>query len=318
MTLTFLQNPAGLTPSTISKPIDSLNIGFSGTNGSNYSVTNVTVIIHYTDNTTSIRENIMGSSYKIEVVPGKQISSVDVINLSTDSFLVNGVTTGVISSVIEPDDVNLNFSIDIIDTDGDIGSNSFGIGIDAKGTLTGTSNNDAILGTSENDIISGGAGDDNIDGGNDIINGGACNDTIVYDSNDSVIDGGVGNDTLILSGSDSIDFSSIPDNTIQSIENIDMTALGSQSVLNLTLADVMDMVPDASGISGTNVSSTDHVLRITGDNTDNVSLDSIIGAGVWSKGTTETIDSVTYDVYTNNTESSYKVLIQTDIIDTTV
>ena len=62
--------------------------------------------------------------------------------------------------------------------------------------------------------------------------------------------------------------------------------------------------------------STEKTLKIIGDAGDSVELTNT-GTNSWSTTSTQTIDSVTYDVYTNSEDSSYKVLIQTPIVETT-
>jgi hypothetical protein len=132
------------------------------------------------------------------------------------------------------------------------------------------------------------------------------------------IDGGDGIDTLVLSGNESIDFSSIPDNSIVSIEHIDLTADGAQSVSKLTLSDVVDLVPNISGITdtATNISSSDHLLKITGDGEDSVSLLNTTDSWTKASSTYTDVDSIVYDVFSNNEDSSYKVLIQQNVQDT--
>ncbi|MGE4461605.1 MAG: immunoglobulin-like domain-containing protein [Arcobacter sp.] len=132
------------------------------------------------------------------------------------------------------------------------------------------------------------------------------------------IDGGDGIDTLVLSGNESIDFSSIPDNSIVSIEHIDLTADGAQSVSKLTLSDVVDLVPNISGITdtATNISSSDHLLKITGDGEDSVSLLNTTESWTKASSTYTDVDSIVYDVFSNNEDSSYKVLIQQNVQDT--
>jgi Ca2+-binding RTX toxin-like protein len=197
MTLEFLTNTKVGAESTI-KPIDSVKVGFVSNNGESVSVSNVTVVVHYSNNTTSLRENISGSSYEVAVEPGKYITSIDVVNLSTTDFLINSVTTGFVTNVINPPDVNLDFSLSIVDTDGDSASYSFGVGIDSTGGLIGTSSDDAILGTSGADIISGDVGDDILSGlaGNDTINADIGNDTLIGGDGNDIINGEEGNDTL--------------------------------------------------------------------------------------------------------------------------
>ena len=125
---------------------------------------------------------------------------------------------------------------------------------------------------------------------------------ISYDSTHTLIDGGAGDDTLILDALDGdIDFSALDNPEIKNIEKIDLSD-GDHNLENLRLDDVMDMVDPS-----------DKMLLITGDSSDSVELEN--GSGTWTTSTTQTIDSVTYDVYTNSEDSSYKVLIQTDVTD---
>ena len=103
---------------------------------------------------------------------------------------------------------------------------------------------------------------------------------------------------------DNIDFSLLNNSVIKNIESIDLTA-GTHSLTKLSLQDVMDMTDN-----------TDRTLKIMGDAGDSVQLTGT-GTNNWSSNTTQTIDSVTYDVYTNSQDTSYRVLIQTPITDTT-
>ncbi|MDD2292164.1 MAG: hypothetical protein PHV52_07790, partial [Aliarcobacter sp.] len=173
-------------------------------------------------------------------------------------------------------------------------------------TLEGQDGPDFLIGGRGNDTLNGGAGNDYLDGGEgrDTLNGGTGDDTLVFDKNDATIDGGVGKDTLVLGSNDNIDFSALDNSIIKNIETIDLNA-GSHSLTKLSLQDVIDMTD-----------STDKTLRIIGDAGDSVQLTGT-ETNSWSTNSTQTIDSVTYDVYTNSEDTSYKVLIQTPIVDTT-
>ena len=172
--------------------------------------------------------------------------------------------------------------------------------ITASVTSTETTGDEAVITVTDTSILSveAGSGDDEID----------------YTNNTS-IDGGEGVDTLILSNSDSIDFSNVNQGaaqTISSIENIDLTASGTQSIAKLTLADVVQLTQDQVDSNG------NHILKITGSDTsstneDSVNLlntiDSVTGKGAWTSSGIETIDNVSYNVYTNDTDPTYKVAI---------
>ena len=97
----------------------------------------------------------------------------------------------------------------------------------------------------------------------------------------------------------SLDFSKIDSiNTLKNIDTINLSADGENKLDNLTLQDVLDMT-DSSNI-----------LKITGTSDDEVSFK---GTG-WSK-TTETIDSKTFNVYSNSGNADVKVKVEHAITD---
>ena len=123
--------------------------------------------------------------------------------------------------------------------------------------------------------------------------------TATEDNDNSDLAVSIQNDisTLILDDDDTIDLSITDTKTdFKDIENIDLTANGSQEILNLSLDDVIENSDD------------NHELKITGDRSDKVTL-----TDDWSANSTKTIDNITYDVYDNDSDNTYKVLIQTDI-----
>ncbi|MGA1931984.1 immunoglobulin-like domain-containing protein [Arcobacter sp. YIC-464] len=128
----------------------------------------------------------------------------------------------------------------------------------------------------------------------------------VFDySSATSIDGGAGSDELVLSLNDgNIDFSALNNPEIKNIESINLDE-GNHSLTKLSLDDVIQMTD-----------STDKTLVIKGDLSDSVELKDT--TGTWATSSTQIIDNVTYDVYTNTDDSTYKVLIQTDIVDTIV
>ena len=105
----------------------------------------------------------------------------------------------------------------------------------------GTSANNTITGTAGDDSISALAGDDTIIGGGgaDIVLGGVGKDRIVVsDLTFRLIDGGGGSDTLALSGADMPLNLSAALPFLRSIETIDLTGTGNNSVM-LTAASVL-------------------------------------------------------------------------------
>jgi Ca2+-binding RTX toxin-like protein len=108
------------------------------------------------------------------------------------------VTTGVLVTEIQPDDVQLAFEAVIVDGDGNESAYNFNVGIDAQGSTVGSATNNVILGTSGNDTISAVTTDAIIDGGtgNDILNGSTGNDILIGGSGDDTLTGGAGNDIM--------------------------------------------------------------------------------------------------------------------------
>ncbi len=117
-----------------------------------------------------------------------------------------------------------------------------------------------------NDILYGGAGNDTLDGGDqaDTLDGGTGNDILSWDSADTAIDGGSGTDTLRVAGGD-VDLIAFA-GTIQGIEQIDLEADAGANNLTLTMSDVLNM------------SDTD-ILTVDGDTGDSINA----GTG-WTDG----------------------------------
>ncbi|MDP1942789.1 immunoglobulin-like domain-containing protein [Rhodoferax sp.] len=113
-------------------------------------------------------ETLGNSNY----VLGAPIFGVEIISAEADgSFRVNGVEVGV-SSNVPPADLSYNFTLNLVDGDGDAVAQSFSVHLDgdATGTLVveaiaGTSGPDTLTGTGANDVLIGGGGDDTLTGG---------------------------------------------------------------------------------------------------------------------------------------------------------
>lgn len=255
--------------------------------------------------TGSTNDTVSGGDGNDEIYSG---AGNDIVNGGAGADILDGgLGNDTLSYATDTTGVNINLSNNTVsggDAQGDI--------ISGFENVTGGSGNDTIIGDSNVNVINGGTGNDYLDGGAgaDTINGGAGNDTIVYDSNDSVIDGGAGIDTIILDNTDSIDLSNVT-----RVENIDMTATGNQTA-NLSLSDVINMDLETSTVisntGNVNDNLTGHILKITGDSGDTVNLTNTTG---WTPSTFTDSNDVSYDVYTNNTDTSYKVLVQTEITD---
>ncbi|MCG3688625.1 hypothetical protein ACN4FE_02315 [Aliarcobacter butzleri] len=111
--------------------------------------------------------------------------------------------------------------------------------------------------------------------------------------------------TLTLGKEMNIDFSKIESGDIKDVSTIDLGAQGENKLLNLTLQDVMDI--GKKDISG-NIN-----LTILGDEKDGVSFAKNDG---WKKSeTTITENNKTFDVYTNDGNSTVQVKVEQPISD---
>ncbi len=149
------------------------------------------------------------------------------------------------------------------------------LGESGANVLLGDASANRINGAGGNDLVSGG-------GGADVLLGGRGNDILaVSDLNFSRIVGGNGNDTLRLDGSGMVlNLTTIPDNRLQGIEEIDITGVNANNTLILNHREVLNL----SGSSNTLI-----VRRNAGDVVN-------IGAG-WTQLANELIGVSPFLVY---------------------
>ncbi|WP_455756579.1 hypothetical protein [Sulfurimonas sp.] len=165
---------------------------------------------------------------------------------------------------------------DVTNVDAINGSNSHDtiVGNESVHNYDGGAGNDNITATSGDDTIVGGAGRDTIDAG-------AGDDTIAFDTADT-IDGGEGLDTLAIDDGMSIDFSAL-DDKISNIEVLDLGE-GAQNITSLSTEDVLD------------VTDADNILRIDGDSSDSIDLNTEGPDAEWTLGDFKT-DAETGNTY---------------------
>ncbi|HEY9693822.1 MAG TPA: hypothetical protein V6D15_16575 [Oculatellaceae cyanobacterium] len=255
-----------------------------------------------------------GATYdsKSYVVFGK--SDTTVVNLSaleagTGGFVINGAAeydnSGI--SVSNAGDVNGDGFSDLI-----VGANLadpsevsnagksyviYGGNFTGAVTQRGTAKVDVLTGISATDVIVGGMSDDILTGGGgaDVLYGGAGDDILgISDTSFKRIDGGTGNDTLRVNASlIGLDLTSIANNLIMGIEQIDLTGTGDNS-LTFTKLDLQHLSDDGNQLI---------VLGNAGD--------TITSTGQsWIAGSTETIGSNLYQSYTVGNST---LLVDTDI-----
>ena len=173
-------------------------------------------------------------------------------------------------------------------------------------------NQSEYSGTSADELFVAGEGDNILigNGGTDVFNAGAGNDTIIIDSNNLTklysntlsnnllarVDGGGDIDTLKLSGSNlRLDLTHIDNGRIQDIEVIDLTGSGDNTLI-LNLNDLLD------------ISSSTNILKVIGNSGDKVDIELNDNAFVQNSAS-ETKDGITYHVYSNANASTAELWI---------
>ncbi|MGB2786354.1 VCBS domain-containing protein [Psychrobacter sp.] len=286
-----------------------------------------TVNIAITDNGVSLTDDVLRFRVKST---GEMLTAV--WDDAANSYTITGITPEQINDLQIQSSVplkgDLDFALSTTDTVGAMTDTS-GVYTDNNGelpsisvdiafskTFVGTAENDIVdasgqsvavnyKGGAGDDILIGGSGNDLIDGGTGVntLKGGAGNDKIVFSVDNALMDGGAGNDTLLINVADtSIDFSSFDATVFESIETIDMTGNGAQTLTNLSTSDVLDIINDTV--------MSNKGLVINGDSADSVSLT----GNDWTNSGTTTQGGNSYNVYSfSDTNGTHELLIQTDI-----
>ena len=265
---------------------------------------------------------IDGQSYSADTFPADGLNAANgklVLDFDTGEYTYTVVGTNGLQDYSE------TFVVTAVDKDGDavdfnltmnvsVGENTNVTG-DASSSINTTDGSDNV--TIDGDITSGAnvstnAGDDTVTLGGTIDGGstldlGVGDDTANLTSNSvnlgGIIDGGEGFDALSFSDDISIDFSGLADN-ISNIESVDLGA-GAQNITSLSIADVLEMT------------DTDNTLRIDGDSSDHISLNTNTdGSGEWTLGDfkTDAETGVTYQEATGiEGDSTITLEISTEI-----
>jgi hypothetical protein len=237
-----------------------------------------------------------------------ELSDVDAGN---GGFVINGISANDYSgySVAGAGDVNGDGFSDLVvgsygdDPNGSTSGASFVIfGGQGTSATVGTTGNDTLTGDMTANQLVAGQGNDTLigNGGGDVLRGGAGDDVlIIRDTAFSSLDGGLGKDSLRLDTNINFNLTAISNSRLTSIEEIDLNNTGS--TLTLGNDDILSIVGDEAANN----------LRIIGGVTDHLD---IIGSGFFDSGIDTTINTVTFDIYTNSAlDSSVNLLVDQDI-----
>ena len=256
LTLEFLQGDADLDPDTHptdTQAVDSVALTFDvSTDNSGDETVTVTYILHLEDGSIEFFEDnevLDGGTLTLTSTSGLQILSVDVVNedIDGDSFFISGAETTIETEIL-PDDLLLDFGVEVVDGDGDSTSDSFQITIDTDGNVTGTSGDDLLIagdGSIETFIWSDG------DSGTDTVTGFNVGEGDVLDISDLI--GDVAEDSSILDSY--LNFSLVDGNTV-----IEVDADGALNGSSTDQTIVLEGVDLTSGGTLTDVQIIDSLL----------------------------------------------------------
>ncbi|CAB5501617.1 hypothetical protein THERMOT_1455, partial [Bathymodiolus thermophilus thioautotrophic gill symbiont] len=216
-------------------------------------------------------------------------------NKTGKSFVVFGKTNTKAVNLLDVSK-SIGFIGHIIDFQGDINANK----------------NDTLVGTAVNELFVAGLGNDTLigNGGTDVFNAGAGNDTIVINGDNLAklysnkfsshllarVNGGGNTDTLKLEGDNLfLNLVKIDNGRIQDIEIIDLRS--NSNVLRLNLNDLLD------------ISSETNTLKVIGNSGGNVEA-----IGFTKLGADETVDGVTYEVYSHADAPTARLWVEQNLI----
>ena len=240
-------------------------------------------------------------------------AGTDTLNLQGDYSggltLGAGTLVGIETLQVSTGNIFVSYSYNLTSDDGNVAAGQT-LAVDASGlvstetlTFDGSAETDgsfAFTGGAGNDVLTGGAQNDTFDlthGGNDTVHGGGGDDTFSFGgafTAADTVDGGTGNDTLALNGnySGGITFGAT---TLTSIENLDLAAGHSYHLTtdDANVAAGETLTVDAHLLTAANVltfngsAETNGIFAITGgagDDTVSLSLAAVFGGSTFDGG----------------------------------
>ncbi|MEN9359951.1 MAG: hypothetical protein RL095_1486 [Verrucomicrobiota bacterium] len=169
---------------------------------------------------------------------------------------------------------------------------------------TGGAYADTLIGNTSANVLNGGNGNNTLIGGGgaDVLIGGSGADLFVLADTQFVsVSGGAGTDTLQITSAN-FDFTDLAAGAVTSIEMIDLLASAVSQRMRIKAADILD----CGALTGASA------LKVAGNAGDTVDLD--LNLTDYAKGMSYTSNSVVYDLWHSNVNSSADILIQQGVV----
>ncbi|MFB6326149.1 beta strand repeat-containing protein [Pantoea deleyi] len=260
----------------------------------------------YDELTVNISVNIVSTTdYKVTHSTSVNGSIFASDSAGESSLLVKSITAGIVSGAA-------NYAL-VTDAGTTIAGTYGSLTIKTDGSYTYTLNSDSVIklagsedaftyiladGTVKNLVMTLGVSVDGAEGGALTFAGTVGDDTFtIYDTHFTSVDGKSGQDTLVWNGAGSLNLSDIADK-VSNIEILDLQDNGKATTL-LISADDIEKITDES-----------HVLYVRGGSNDSLSLQ-----GVWAVNGTETLNNITYTLYTSTAldGTAIRLYVQQDL-----
>ncbi|MGP9493283.1 Ig-like domain-containing protein, partial [Psychrobacter sp. AOP7-B1-24] len=256
----------------------SVNMGYEGESTAVIDLTGINIQATDTDGSEYL-------SFEISGLPADSLLSFKDANGTEQSITIGA--NGTASYMPTASDTGTTEYSDFTLTVGDTIASSLDVSLVV--TSTEPSNNDSSSTTLDFEV--------------EVTNASSSDDNITFNADSTSMNGGDGTDTLLIDvDGTSIDFSNFDSSVFESIEVINMTGNGVQSLVNLTTSDVLEITNETV--------MTDKGLIINGDSADSVSL----SGSDWTSGGSISQGGNDYNIYSfDDTNGTHELLVQTDI-----